>query len=193
MIPKEDWKYYIPSILTSLRIVVLIPLVWLLLNEYYWSACIIAFIVVWTDWFDGWFARKYDCTTAFGALLDPIADKLFVAVIFIVLGLILSWMPLWFVVFVIARELLMMLGAALILVFWGDKGDLSPVYSGKVNAVVQFMVIGLVFAKIFEFPHAEFLFNITVVLSVLLGIISFIQYVWLAVSSIQNETQSTSS
>jgi CDP-diacylglycerol--glycerol-3-phosphate 3-phosphatidyltransferase len=33
-----------------------------------------------TDWLDGWIARRYALTSAFGAFLDPVADKLMVAV-----------------------------------------------------------------------------------------------------------------
>ncbi|MEP7044839.1 MAG: CDP-alcohol phosphatidyltransferase family protein, partial [Dokdonella sp.] len=33
-----------------------------------------------TDWLDGWVARRYDMGSAFGAFLDPVADKLMVAV-----------------------------------------------------------------------------------------------------------------
>jgi phosphatidylglycerophosphate synthase len=38
-----------------------------------------------TDWFDGWLARKLGQTSAFGAFLDPVADKLMVAAALVVL------------------------------------------------------------------------------------------------------------
>ena len=38
-----------------------------------------------TDWLDGWIARRYNLTSAFGAFLDPVADKLMVAATLIVL------------------------------------------------------------------------------------------------------------
>jgi len=43
------------------------------------TAAIIFAIVGWTDWFDGWVARKFNMQSALGEFLDPVADKLMVA------------------------------------------------------------------------------------------------------------------
>ena len=80
----------IPNLLTWARIV-LIPLV---IGVYYAPLppheqnliATIAFVVAAvTDWFDGWLARKLGQTSAFGAFLDPVADKLMVAAALVVL------------------------------------------------------------------------------------------------------------
>lgn len=82
--------FNLPNSLTWTRIV-LIPLV---IGVYYLplppheqnliatSAFIVAAV---TDWFDGWVARKLGQTSAFGAFLDPVADKLMVAAALVVL------------------------------------------------------------------------------------------------------------
>ena len=57
--------------------------------------CIIASIL---DYFDGWYARKFRQFTKLGAHLDPFADKVLIAVIFISLSLTLRWT--WFSLFV---------------------------------------------------------------------------------------------
>lgn len=78
----------IPNILTSLRLLLIPCLVIVFYLPYSWSllasAGIFAFAAV-TDWFDGYLARKLDQSTAFGAFLDPVADKLMVAVALIML------------------------------------------------------------------------------------------------------------
>ena len=77
----------IPILLTWLR-VALIPLVvgvffvpdaWMTEYERGLAATVVFVVAALTDWFDGYLARKLDQTSAFGAFLDPVADKLMVA------------------------------------------------------------------------------------------------------------------
>lgn len=83
----------IPNLLTWARIL-MIPLVvgvfylpahWLTPAERNVAATVFFVIAAITDWFDGWLARKLGQTSAFGAFLDPVADKLMVAATLIVL------------------------------------------------------------------------------------------------------------
>ena len=85
--------FNIPILLTWLRIV-LIPL---MIGIYYvpdsWlfgvgrdlAAMLVFVFAAWTDWLDGYLARRWNETSAFGAFLDPVADKLVVAVALIML------------------------------------------------------------------------------------------------------------
>jgi cardiolipin synthase (CMP-forming) len=77
----------IPILLTWLR-VALIPLVvgvfylphsWLTPPEQNLASAIVFVVAAITDWFDGFLARRWNQTSAFGAFLDPVADKLMVA------------------------------------------------------------------------------------------------------------------
>jgi len=79
--------FNIPILLTWLR-VALIPLVvglfylpvdWMTLPERNIAATAVFIIAAITDWFDGFLARRWNETSAFGAFLDPVADKLMVA------------------------------------------------------------------------------------------------------------------
>jgi len=83
----------LPNLLTWLRII-LIPLcVGIFYFENSWVsaanqnlvATVIFVAAALTDWLDGWIARKFNQTSAFGAFLDPVADKLMVAAALIVL------------------------------------------------------------------------------------------------------------
>jgi len=79
--------FNIPILLTWLR-VALIPLVvgvfflpdhWMPIYERGLAATIVFIVAALTDWFDGYLARRWNETSAFGAFLDPVADKLMVA------------------------------------------------------------------------------------------------------------------
>ena len=80
----------IPTLLTWARIVLIpvvvgvyyLPIPMAEMNFIATTAFVIAAV---TDWFDGWLARKLGQTSAFGAFLDPVADKLMVAAALVIL------------------------------------------------------------------------------------------------------------
>jgi CDP-diacylglycerol--glycerol-3-phosphate 3-phosphatidyltransferase len=76
-------KLTIPTLLTLFRILLIPVLVLVFYLPYKWTnfAASAVFVVgALTDWLDGWIARRYGMYSAFGAFLDPVADKLAVAV-----------------------------------------------------------------------------------------------------------------
>ena len=83
----------IPNLLTWLRIVLIPLFVGIFYFEKSWVsepnqnlvATIIFTAAAVTDWLDGWLARRLNQTSAFGAFLDPVADKLMVAAALIIL------------------------------------------------------------------------------------------------------------
>ena len=83
------FNFGLPNLLTSLRIVmipVLVIVFYLLPLEWRYIASALVFsIAAVTDWLDGYLARKLGQTTTFGAFLDPVADKLIVAVALVLL------------------------------------------------------------------------------------------------------------
>jgi cardiolipin synthase len=80
--------FNLPNVLTLSRIVA-IPLVvacfWLDRGWAQWLSMILFVIAAVTDWFDGYFARRYHQISRFGRFLDPIADKLLVAAALVML------------------------------------------------------------------------------------------------------------
>jgi cardiolipin synthase len=78
--------FNIPILLTWLRVALIplvvgvyyLPLHWLPRSDQDLAATIVFIVAAVTDWFDGFLARRWNQTSAFGAFLDPVADKLMV-------------------------------------------------------------------------------------------------------------------
>lgn len=104
--------FNIPIALTWLRIAMIPLIVGLFYLPDAWTgsgwsdmAAALAFIVAAvTDWFDGWLARRWNQTSAFGAFLDPVADKLMVVAALLIL-LDLGRVDMVIALVIIGREL----------------------------------------------------------------------------------------
>ena len=85
------------NILTIARILAIPPLVVLMLSTHpmtAWAAFVLYACIAMTDWLDGFVARNYNQQSEFGRFLDPIADKILVAAMFLILcasGAIGGW------------------------------------------------------------------------------------------------------
>lgn len=104
-----------------------------------------------TDWLDGWLARRWNQTTQFGAFLDPVADKLLVAVALVMLlhdrpdGLLAMM-----VAVIIGREI-----TVSALREWmaelGRRAKVSVNWTGKLKTVFQMTAIGMMIWEIETF------------------------------------------
>ncbi len=138
-------KLTIPTWLTLLRIVLIPVLVVVFYLPYAWTNFASVFVFVLaalTDWLDGWIARRYNQFSAFGAFLDPVADKLMVAValILIVQGHHTPWMAFWAAV-IIGREI-----AVSALREWmaemGQRAKVKVAALGKFKTIAQMVALG---------------------------------------------------
>ena len=137
-------KLTVPTWLTLLRILLIPVLVAVFYLPYKWtnfaSAAVFILAAV-TDWLDGWIARRYHQYSAFGAFLDPVADKLMVAValFLIVQGHPTPWMAFWASV-IVGREI-----AVSALREWmaelGQRATVKVAMIGKIKTVAQMVAL----------------------------------------------------
>lgn len=98
-----------------------------------WSALIVMGVAEITDLLDGHLARKYNVTSRFGKIIDPLADSLYRAIVFLAF-LDAGWMPLWMVAIIISRDILV----SYLRIFAQQNGiTMAARMSGKVKAVAQ--------------------------------------------------------
>ena len=104
-------------------------------------AAILFGIASFTDWLDGYLARKFNQTSEFGAFLDPVADKLLIVVVLLVLVTVYPAILLATII-IIARELLI---SALRewMAIRGKHDTVKVAFSGKLKTTVQLIAISL--------------------------------------------------
>jgi CDP-diacylglycerol--glycerol-3-phosphate 3-phosphatidyltransferase len=102
-----------------------------------WSAYILAILAGITDLLDGYIARKWNQVTDFGALMDPLADKIFVAATMLVV-VEYRLMPAWIAVVVISREFLVT-GLRMLAVKKGEV--ISADRWGKLKTFLQMVML----------------------------------------------------
>lgn len=98
----------IPNILTLSRIALLPVLIALIYMEQSWAALILYIFCAISDFLDGYLARKLNSVSAFGTFLDPISDKIFVALLLVALVDTGALSGLWVipVLLILSREFL---------------------------------------------------------------------------------------
>ena len=168
----------VSNILTSIR-VLLTPVIIAALFMHQWTvAFIVVVLAAASDLFDGLLARMRNEQTHFGAMLDPIADKIFIigslgVIVFIQTPLFK--LPIWFFCLLLIRECAVVIGT-LVVHCYGIKVQVQPTMLGKVSAACQMLFIIWLFSSYF-FAWAPAYFNEACIgLITLLSLFSFAQY-----------------
>lgn len=169
-------RRYIPNILSCLRLALLVPVVWTLLAKHYELAFYFFIAAGLSDGIDGFLARRYDWKTHFGAFIDPLADKVLLIFTFFTLAW-LNQIPLWLVIMMISRDLIIMAGVLGLYVRYG-KVDFVPTMISKITTVSQ---VSFAFLLLFNLayttlPHVLYVSLMVIVICSTLW--SLIDYVW---------------
>lgn len=145
---------------------------------------IIFLIASFTDFLDGYLARKNNLVTTFGKFLDPIADKLLVLSALIMLveqGIIPGWIP----IIIAAREFIV---SGIRMLAAGDGKVIAASWYGKVKTVSQMVAISLAFLStntFMQFTSVEMstgalilniLMSLAMIVAVLMTILSGVDY-----------------
>ncbi|MBP8814756.1 MAG: CDP-diacylglycerol--glycerol-3-phosphate 3-phosphatidyltransferase [Laribacter sp.] len=144
-----------------------------------WSAVIFAVAAV-TDWFDGFLARRWGQTSAFGAFLDPVADKLIVAAALILL-VHLDRTSSLLAMIIIGREITI---SALRewMAEMGQRKSVAVAYIGKLKTTAQMLAILLLLyhEPVIPYVSTDLLGNVLMVIAAVLTLWSMVYYLKMA-------------
>lgn len=151
--------FNLPNILTLIRVLLIPVMLIVYLVDVSWSHLVATIIFVSaaiTDWLDGYLARRLQQSSKFGAFLDPVADKLIVAVALVLLAtdqdiLASVWSTSLFTIvisIILCREIIVSA-----LREWmaeiGERGNVAVSYLGKIKTTFQMIAISLL---LYQFP-----------------------------------------
>jgi cardiolipin synthase len=134
------------NLVTLGRLLMVIPLVWLIVSERLEAAFWLFIAAAASDAVDGFIAKNFNARTHLGSYLDPLADKVLLNGIYLALAMG-HWLPMWMVALVIGRDLLIVGGVMLIRrrhpIF-----QPRPLLIGKINTLAQILLAAAAMAQI---------------------------------------------
>lgn len=167
---------WLPNALSLLRIALVGPILWLIVAGHYPAALLLFLLAGVTDVVDGYLAKQFDWRTRLGALLDPIADKLLIAGLFVTL-VHTGDIPFWLAAVVIIRDVVIIAGATFYHFLIGPV-DGEPTRISKLNTALELLFVLFILSQAsFGWPP---LASITIVgAGVLVTVVlSGMDYVW---------------
>ena len=167
---------YIPNLITVLRVAAAPVLILLLDSQAYMPALALFFAAGISDALDGFIAKRFNFQSQFGAILDPVADKLLLVSSFVMLTL-LGHLPFWLLVIVVFRDVLIV-GGYLVLVMLRESVQMKPSALSKLNTVFQICLVGLVLAQLANLVEMKALVDVLIILVAITTVLSGVHYVW---------------
>jgi cardiolipin synthase len=172
----------IPNILTLARILLTPLFVILLIKHMLWMALLVFALAGISDALDGFIARYFNQRTVLGAYLDPVADKLLLISAYVCLA-VLDIIPSWLTVIVISRDVIIVLGIA-ILALTEKKYEVKPSIISKFTTAAQLVTVFLTLLAPYWIALATLrigLYWMTAVLTTLSGL----HYIYIGMQRLQ--------
>jgi cardiolipin synthase len=166
----------IPNIITVLRIILTVPIVYLLFSARFSEALVLFFVAGVSDALDGYLAKRNGWTSRLGSILDPVADKLLLISSFLALGW-LGLLPLWLIIAVLARDFVIISGAVSYHLLVGEY-DMAPTLTSKINTFLQIILVLTVVFSHGLISLAPWLIDSLVYVVMFMTVASGADYVW---------------
>lgn len=181
---KIDRINTISNHLSFSRVLLTIPIYYFLQNMeqgeiHRFMASFLMILAAVTDYLDGYFARKYNDVTELGKIIDPLADKLAVGVIAIILYL-KNMLPEYILIIVIARDVMIFIGGIIV------SNKIGKVLPSNMLGKITVLILGLyLLALVFGLRQYQTLFNLYNILIIFMSFISLIGYIIRAIEALR--------
>jgi cardiolipin synthase len=125
----------LPNLITLMRIGLIVPIEVALLRGQLLVTMLLIGVAAVSDGADGFLAKRFGWQTTLGAVLDPAADKLLLATVFVTLA-IQGGVPIWLVALAVGRDVILVLGALAYRYRYGPL-NIRPSIVSKINTLCQ--------------------------------------------------------
>jgi len=167
----------LPNLISIARILLSLPVAYLLLEQRFAEALLLFFVAGVSDGVDGFLAKRFGWHSRLGSILDPLADKILLITSYLCLALV-DIIPLWLMMMVFSRDLIIIVGAAAFHVFFG-KFEMAPTWISKINTTLQIiLVLALVLSHGLYPLSADLLLWLVYGVSVT-TVLSGLDYIWI--------------
>ena len=167
---------HVPNALTLLRLLLIPVLVFLLAHRGYATAFAVFLISALTDFADGEIARRWNARTRFGAIADPVVDKLTMLTVTLALA-VQELLPLWLAGAIVVRDLVIV-GGALAYHYAVGRYEIAPTLLSKLNTAIEFITLAIVLSSAAGIVDASRPLPSLFILLMATIVASGAQYVW---------------
>ncbi len=166
----------IPNIISVIRIILVVPIVYFLLDERYNVALLLFVIAGLSDALDGLLAKRYDWVSQLGSFLVSLADTLLLVSCFLVF-VFMELIPNWLFVLILVHDLIVAFGA-LVYHFMFEEFQGGPPFSSKLNTAFQIIYLVMLIAgqSLLSVPPDWLEFTLYAVAAT--TAISGLEYIW---------------
>lgn len=160
------------NLISFSRVLVTIPIIYLHYENNREVTLLVTLLIFYgaiSDYLDGWVARLRNEVSELGKILDPVADKVMAFFLFFY-TVWLGWIPLWFFVIGVVRDMFIMMGSGYI------KSKRGKVAMSTMSGKISVNVLAVYWIAVFFFRDAATLHTILMIASLAFMIISFVHY-----------------
>jgi cardiolipin synthase len=176
----------LPNLLTLARLLAAPWVAACILRQAHGQALVLLAVAGFTDVLDGYLARRLNCSTHFGAYLDPIADKVLLVIVFVSLGIV-GLIPTWLVMIVVGRDLLILVFAGVAFLTTHYR-RFEPSVWGKLSTLVQILTgVAVIGSQVFRWPALLMWATVLPVATAVTTVWSGLHYAWRAVGTLYSQ------